>query len=202
MAKTITTNARNEEAISLLHLFTFEMRNHDGTFAEWLRFTDHDVFVQYDGNEYIPMSISFDRLSEDFSLSSDSISIQLDNVNGEVVDKAVTYEWRNNVARIERVIYIPNEQTFGGDDYPVGVVPDVSGGYPEMDLDAVAKKDVYTLFDGAIDTFSATSQSLSGTLTTQFAYWNSPVPKRLFSQNEFTSIIDAMTEELFWGREA
>ena len=202
MAKQITTNARNEEAISLMHLFTFEMRNHDGTFAEWLRFTDHDVFVNYDGNEYVPMSISFDRLTEDFSLSSDSISIQLDNVNGEVVDKAVSYEWRNNVARIERVIYIPEQQTYSGDDYSVGVVPDMSSGYPEIDLGAITNKDVYILFDGAIDTFSATTQSLGGTLTTQFAHWNSPVPKRLFSQNEFTSIIDAMTEELYWGRES
>lgn len=203
MAKTITTNARNEESIALLHLFTFELRNHDGTFKEWLRFTDHDVFVQYDGNEYIPMSVSFDSLTEDFSLSSDNVSVQLDNVNGEVVDKAIAYEWRNNSAKIERVIYTPESQTFGADTYPVGVVAEVPpGGYPELDLADVTNKDIYVLFDGAIDTFSATSQSLSGTLTTQFAHWNKAVPSRLFSQNEFTTIIDAMTEELYWGREA
>lgn len=200
MAKTITTNSRNNESIALLHLFTFEMRNLDGTFAEWLRFTDHDVFVQYDGNEYIPMNVSFDRLTEDFSLQSDSINIQIDNVNGEIVEKAIAYEWRNNSARIERVIYTPEMQTIGGEVYPVGLVADTGSGYPELDLADVTNKDIYVLFDGAIDTFSATSQSLSGTLTTQFAYWNKAIPERLFSQNEFTTIIDAIVSELYWGR--
>lgn len=202
MSKTITTNARNAEAIALLHLFTFEMRNHDGTFKEWLRFTDHDLFVQYGGNEYIPMNVSFDRLAEDFTLSSDSVNITVDNVNGEIVDNAIASEWRNNVARIERVIYIPEAQTFGADTYENGVVAGMASGYPELDLATVTKKDVYTLFEGAIDTFSATAQSLSGTLTTQFAHWNKPVPERTFSQTEFTTIIEAITAELYWGRQA
>lgn len=202
MSKTITTNARNEDAIALLHLFTFEMRNLDGTFKEWLRFTDHDLFVQYDGNEYMPMNVSFDRLAEDFTLSSDFINITVDNVNGEIVDHAIASEWRNNVARIERVIYIPEAQTFDSEIYENGVVSGVASGYPELDLSTVTKKDVYTLFEGAIDTFSATAQSLSGTLTTQFAYWNKAVPERTFSQTEFTTIIEAITTELYWGRQA
>ena len=68
MSKSITTNVRADEQMGMIHLFEFDMYLLNGNFSETLRFTDHDVFV-FDGtNEYTPLTITFDRLVEDFTI--------------------------------------------------------------------------------------------------------------------------------------
>jgi len=57
------------------------------------------------------------------------------------------------------------------------------------------------LFEGVIDTFSATSQTFTAQLTTKFTYWQMPYPTRTYNQNEFTSIVDAISEVIYWGRQ-
>jgi ureidoglycolate hydrolase len=71
--------------------------------------------------------------------------------------------------------------------------------YPRLEISGLTK-DSYTLFEGVIDTFSATSQALNGGLTTQFAHWSKPYPSRTYNQNEFTSIVDAIVDTVYWGR--
>ena len=203
--KTITTNARTQTKASLLHLFEFEIRDFDGVLVNTLRLTDHDIFVNYAGNDYIPLSITFDKLTEDISQQSNSISVSIDNVNGELSSQAFQYEWRNNAASITRVIFTPPPETpidnitynYGYGDNLESIDDAI---YPELKLDTITK-DVYTLFEGFIDTFSATESSLQATIATKFLYWQNPFPSRTFDQKEFSGIIDAMTTELHWGRE-
>lgn len=191
---------RSDDAVSLVHLFEFDMYNFNNTFNETLRFTDHDVFI-YDGtNEYTPIAITFDRLAEDFSMASDSINLSIDNINGALTTKALASEWRNNRCSITRVIFTPESETIGADNYEFGIRDNSTTDYPRLEI-ASLTKDSYTLFEGVIDTFSATTQALQATLTTQFTHWAKPYPSRTYNQNEFTSIVDAITETIYWGRQ-
>lgn len=206
MSKTITSNSRTDNAFSLVHLFTFEMdKDWDGTVGEAgeiLYFTDHDVFVTYDGNEYTPLAITFDKLSEDFSMGADTISLSIDNINSALTTEALASEWRNNPCKITRVIYTPPAETIGSDVYEFGVRDTGSAAYPNMNLDTDGiTYDVYTLFEGIIDTFNATSQVLNATITTEFVNWSKAYPARTYNQNEFTSVVNAIATEIYWGRQ-
>ncbi len=197
--KTITNNSRSDRQLAILHLFEFDMYNLDGTFKETLRFTDHDIFVDYNSNDYTPLAITFDRLSEDFTMSADSIGITIDNVNSALSNEALASEWRNNRALIERVIYTPASDTIADDTYPYGYGDNLNT-YPKLTLDSITK-DVYTMFGGIIDTFSASEQALNATITTQFSNWSKAYPSRTYNQNEFTSIVDAINDVIYWGRQ-
>jgi hypothetical protein len=199
MSKTITNNARNNDAIAILHLFEFDMYNLDGTFKETLRFTDHDIFVNDGGVEHTPLAITFDKLSEDGSMQSDSINLSIDNVSGALTTEALSSEWRNNKCKIERVIYTPASDVIDSETYEYGYGDNLDT-YPKLDISGLSK-DQYILFEGIIDTFSATEQSLSATLTSLFTNWSKPYPSRTYNQNEFTSVVDAITETVYWGRE-
>jgi hypothetical protein len=198
MSKTITNNARNNDAIAILHLFEFDMYNLDGTFKEILRFTDHDIFVNDGGVEYTPLAITFDKLSEDGSMQSDSINVSIDNVSGALTSEAFASEWRNNRCKITRVVYTPPSDTIDAEAYEYGYGDNLDT-YPKLDISSISK-DSYTLFEGIIDTFNATEQSLSATLTSLFTNWSKPYPSRTYNQNEFTSVVDAITETVYWGR--
>ena len=195
--KTITSNSRADNQFALLHLFDFDMHDLDGVFVETLRFTDHDIFVVYDSNEYTPLSITFDRLAEDSTMETNSINIMIDNINGALSSAALTQEWRNNPATITRVIYTPDAETVESVTYAYGY-GDALDIYPKLDLTTTIK-DVYELFKGVIDSFSATEQSITGSISTQFVHWRKPIPSRTYNQNEFSSIIDAMTATVWWG---
>lgn len=198
--KTLTNVVRSDDAFAIVHLFEFDMYTMANVFDETLRFTDHDIFV-YDGtNEYTPLSITFDRLTEDFSMSSDSINVSIDNINGALSTKALASEWRNNRCKITRVMYTPPSETISSDTYEFGVSDNSSVAYPRLETSSLTK-DSYTLFEGVIDTFSASSQALQGTLSTQFTYWSKPYPSRTYNQNEFTTIVDALSDTIYWGRQ-
>jgi len=197
MAKTITNNSRGNDALGMLHLFEFDMYDFDGNLDEVLRFTDHDIFVNDGTNEYTPLAITFDRLTEDSSMASDSISITLDNVSGAITSEALASEWRNNRAKITRVIYTPPSDTIGSEVYEFGYGDNLSV-YPKIDISLVTK-DTYILFEGIIDTFSATENTLNGTITSLFTNWSKAYPTRKFNQTEFTTIIDTMVDEIQWG---
>ncbi len=200
--KTITNNSRSDRQLAILHLFEFDMYDFNNTFQETLRFTDHDIFVDYDSNDYTPLSITFDRLTEDFTMSADSISVTIDNVNSALSNEALASEWRNNRARILRVVYQPPSENIADEIYDYGYGDNLNGNtYPELDLDAISEKDVWTLFGGIIDTFSATESVLNATLTTEFNNWSKPYPTRTYNQNEFTTVVGAMTEIIYWGRQ-
>ena len=200
MSKTVTTNVRNDDAMGMIHLFEFDMYLLNGNFSETLRFTDHDVFV-YDGsNEYTPLAISFDRLNEDFTMASDSINVTIDNVNEELSTVAMAKEWRNNRAKIIRVLITPPAETIGGVTYEFGMSENSSAAYPRLEI-ASLTKDSYVLFEGVIDTFNASTQIFTVQLTTKFTFWQKPYPTRTYNQNEFASIVSAMSDSIFWGRQ-
>jgi len=200
MSKTITTNVRNDDAMGMIHLFEFDMYTLAGVFDETLRFTDHDVFV-YDGsNEYTPLNITFDRLSEDFTMASDSINVTIDNINEALTTEALGSEWRNNRAKISRVLITPPSETIDSETYEFGISENSTAAYPRLEISGLTK-DTYVLFEGVIDTFSATSQTFTAQLTTKFTYWQKPYPTRTYNQNEFTSIVDAISEVIYWGRQ-
>jgi len=197
--KTVTSNVRTNNAVSIMHLFEFDMYDFEGTFSETLRFTDHDIFV-FDGtNEHTPLAITFDKLSEDGSMQSDSITLSIDNISGALSTEALASEWRGNRCKISRVIYTPDSDIIDSETYDYGY-GDKLDTYPKLDITTVTK-DTYILFEGIIDTFGATEQSLTATVTTLFTNWNKPYPSRTYSQNEFVTVIDAMTEFLYWGRD-
>jgi len=199
MSKTITSNARNNDAIAILHLFEFDMYNLDGTFKETLRFTDHDIFVNDGGVEYTPLAITFDKLSEDGSMQSDSINVSIDNVSGALTSEAFASEWRNNRCKITRVVYTPPSDTIDAEAYEYGYGDNLDT-YPKLDISSISK-DSYTLFEGIIDTFNATEQSLSATLTSLFTNWSKPYPSRTFNQTEFNSIVNTIADSVYWGKE-
>jgi hypothetical protein len=196
--KTVTSNVRTNNAVSIMHLFEFDMYDFEGTFSETLRFTDHDIFVSDGTNEHTPLAITFDKLSEDGSMQSDSITLSIDNISGALSTEALASEWRNNRCKISRVIYTPDSDIVDSETYDYGY-GDKLDTYPKFNITTVTK-DTYTLFEGIIDTFGATEQSLTATVTTLFTNWNKPYPTRTYSQNEFVTVIDAMTEFLYWGR--
>jgi hypothetical protein len=157
MSKTVTTNVRNDDAMGMIHLFEFDMYLLNGNFSETLRFTDHDVFV-YDGsNEYTPLAITFDRLNEDFTMASDTINVTIDNVNEALSTVALAKEWRNNRAKIIRVLITPPAESIGGVTYEFGMSENSSAAYPRLEI-AGLTKDSYVLFEGVIDTFNASTQ--------------------------------------------
>jgi|TARA_R110002073_G_scaffold118749_2_gene257957 hypothetical protein len=200
MSKTVTTNVRNDDAMGMIHLFEFDLYLLNGNFSETLRFTDHDVFV-YDGsNEYTPLTITFDRLTEDFTMASDTINIAIDNVNEELTTAAMAKEFRNNRAKIIRVLITPPAETIAGNTYEFGISENASGAYPRLEI-AGLTKDSYVLFEGVIDTFSASTQTFTAQLTTKFTYWQAPYPSRTYSQSEFVTIVDAISSNIFWGRQ-
>tara|TARA_R110001592_G_scaffold92192_1_gene269019 strand:+ start:271 stop:882 length:612 start_codon:yes stop_codon:yes gene_type:complete len=200
MSKTVTTNVRNNEQMGMIHLFEFDMYTLAGSFDETLRFTDHDVFV-YDGtNEYTPLAITFDRLTEDFTMATDSINVTIDNINEELTATALAKEWRNNRAKIQRVLITPPSETVDGQSYDYGISENSSVAYPRLEISGLTK-DSYVLFEGVIDTFNATTKAFNAQLTTKFTYWQKPYPARTYSQNEFVSIVDAISESIFWGRQ-
>ena len=200
MSKTVTTNVRNDDAMGMIHLFEFDMYLLNGNFSETLRFTDHDVFV-YDGsNEYTPLAITFDRLNEDFTMASDTINVTIDNVNEALSTVALAKEWRNNRAKIIRVLITPPAESIGGVTYEFGMSENSTAAYPRLEI-AGLTKDSYVLFEGVIDTFNASTQIFTVQLTTKFTFWQKPFPTRTYNQNEFTSIVSAMTDSIFWGRQ-
>jgi len=198
--KTITNTARGDRQLAMLHLFEFDMYNLDNTFKETLRFTDHDIFVDYNLQDYTPLAITFDRLSEDFTMSADSINITIDNVNSALSTEALGSEWRNNRASITRIVYTPDSENIGGEEYDYGYGDNLTT-YPELDLDAIVSKDVWTLFGGVIDTFTASESILNATITTQFSNWSKAYPSRTYNQNEFTTIVNAINDTIYWGRQ-
>ena len=190
MAKTISTNSRNAPSIALLHLFEFHMdKNFDGDSDdtnEILYFTDHDIFVDYDGNEYTPLSITFNSLVEDLTMSSNSINLSIDNINGDLSAEALASEWRGNKAKITRIIYSYNGEAYDGEWHEFGATNvDSVTEYPKIDFNNIFNFDSYLLFDGVIDTFSATEQSLQATINTQFVHWSKPFPTLTYNQNAF-----------------
>ena len=200
MSKTVSTNVRNDDAMGMIHLFEFDMYLLNGNFSETLRFTDHDVFV-YDGsNEYTPLSITFDRLNEDFTMASDTINVTIDNVNEALSNVAIAKEWRNNRAKIIRVLITPPAETIAGVTYEFGMSENSSAAYPRLEI-ASLTKDVYVLFEGVIDTFNASTQIFNVSLTTKFTFWQKPFPTRTYNQNEFTSIVDSVNDSIYWGRQ-
>ena len=200
MSKTVTTNVRNDDAMGMIHLFEFDMYLLDGNFSETLRFTDHDVFV-YDGsNEYTPLAITFDRLNEDFTMASDTINVTIDNVNEALSTVALAKEWRNNRAKIIRVLITPPAESIGGVTYEFGMSENSTAAYPRLEI-AGLTKDSYVLFEGVIDTFNASTQIFNVSLTTKFTFWQKPYPTRTYNQNEFTSIVASMSDSIFWGRQ-
>jgi hypothetical protein len=193
MSKTVTTNVRNNEQMGMIHLFEFDMYTLAGSFSETLRFTDHDVFV-YDGtNEFTPLAITFDRLTEDFTMATD-------NINEELTATALAKEWRNNRAKISRVLITPPSETVDGQSYDYGISENSSVAYPRLEISGLTK-DSYVLFEGVIDTFNATTKIFTAQLTTKFTYWQKPYPSRTYSQNEFSSIVNAISEVIYWGRQ-
>ena len=200
MAKTITNNVRNNEQMAIMHLFEFDIYNLDGIFDETLRFTDHDLFVTYQGNEFTPLQITFDTLIENSTLSADNINISIDNVSGAMTEVALGKEWRNNPARIIRVLYTPPEETVFDETYEFGIGNNLGNEtYPQIDL-STYNEDSYILFEGIIDTFNTTERALSGNLTSLFVNWQKPDPIRTYNQQEFTTIIEAVTDLIYWGR--
>jgi len=199
MSKSITNNARSERKVSMIHLFEFKLGyNAVLGYQSILRFTDHDIFVTFDSEEWTPLSITFDRLSEDFTQQSDSITVNIDNINGALTEQALNYEWRNNPAKITRVAFTPPSETINSETYDYGYGDNLDV-YPKIDLDSISAKDSWDLFEGVIDTFSASESSLQGTLTTEFATWNKPYPYRTFNQSEFSSVVEAITDTIYWG---
>lgn len=200
MSKTVSSNVRNDDAMAMIHLFEFDLYTLAGDFSETLRMTDHDVFV-YDGsNEYSPLTITFDRLAEDFTMASDTINISIDNVNEELTAVAMAKEFRNNRAKIIRVLITPPAETISNETYEFGISENASGAYPRLEI-ASLTKDSYVLFEGVIDTFNASAQTFNLQLTTKFTYWQAPYPSRTFNQNEFTTIVDAISDNIYWGRQ-
>ena len=109
-------------------------------------------------------------------------------------------EWRNNRAKIIRVLITPPAETIGGQTYEFGISENSSAAYPRLEI-ASLTKDVYVLFEGVIDTFSASTQTFTAQLTTKFSFWQAPYPTRTFNQLEFTSIVSAITDGIYWGRQ-
>ena len=133
-------------------------------------------------------------------MASDSINVTIDNVNEELSTVAMAKEWRNNRAKIIRVLITPPSESIGGVTYEFGMSENSSAAYPRLEI-ASLTKDSYVLFEGVIDTFNASTQIFTVQLTTKFTFWQKPYPTRTYNQNEFASIVSAMSSSIFWGRQ-
>jgi hypothetical protein len=94
----------------------------------------------------------------------------------------------------------PPAETISNETYEFGISENASGAYPRLEI-ASLTKDSYVLFEGVIDTFNASAQTFNLQLTTKFTYWQAPYPSRTFNQNEFTTIVDAISDSIYWGRQ-
>jgi len=198
--KSISSNVRTSDC-GILHLFEFNVRDiQTGEISEILRLTDHDIFVTFNGQEYTPVSVTFDQLTEDISNSANTINVSIENITNELSSIALQNEWRNNAAKIIRVMYQPPATTLDGEVYDYGISGNEAASmYPELDLTSVLL-DSYNLFDGVINNMVVTSQAVSVGLTNLFVHWSKAVPERTYTQNDFTSIIEAIVDEIYWGR--
>jgi len=192
------------DTLAILHLFEFDMFDFNGVFTETLRITDCDVFVNVGGVEYTPLAITFDSLHEDASMSTSSVSLSIDNISGGLTTHAFNSEWRGNRCSIQRVLYKPPseqiEQSDGSvETYDYGYALPTTD-YPLLDLDAGIDKDIYILFEGIIDTFSATETAIQANVNSLFIHWKRAYPKRTLNQNEFTSVVAAINADIYWGR--
>jgi len=199
--KDITNNARSRDQLSMLHLITFVINDLDGEYYDTIYVTDHDIFVIDGEIEYTPISITFDKLTEDITMQTNTISIILDNINSALSQTALGYEWRNNASTIERLMFVPNEEVEDGETYDYGYGDNLGAyDFPQLNIGDITLKDRYTLFEGSIHGFSANESTLSGQVSTKFSFWQNPFPKRTFDQKEFVGVIGAMTETVYWGR--
>jgi len=110
----------------ILHLFEFTLADAKNKNPEIIRFTDNDVFITIDGNEYVPTKISFDRIREDFTLEADKVNILLDGIGQDLSEEIITSQWRNKLGKIFRVTY---------NEIPVPTEAEVTAAlFPELDL--------------------------------------------------------------------
>ena len=133
-------------------------------------------------------------------MASDSINVTIDNINEALTAEALGSESRNNRAKITRVLITPPAETISSETYEFGISENSTAAYPRLEIAGITK-DTYVLFEGVIDTFNATSQTFTAQLTTKFTFWQKPYPTRTYNQNEFTSIVDAISEVIYWGRQ-
>lgn len=196
--RSLTNDVISKNAVAILHLFELDINELDGTFKETVLFTDHDIYVIKDGKEYTPLSITFDKLTEDITLTASTVTIQVDNVNKELSTLALDYEWRRNRVLIERVVYTPPTEIVNGDEYKYGIGDNLDG-YPKLKLDDIIEKTTYSLFTGVVDVFSASESAISITASTQFASWGKTFPTRTYNQNEYASVVDAIKNLIYWG---
>jgi len=198
--KSISNNIRSQDC-GILHLFEFNVRDiQTGEIDDVLRFTDHDIFVTFNGQEYSPVSVTFDQLTEDSSNSANAINVSVENVTNELSSIVLKNEWRNNAAKIIRVMYQPPSMLVEGENYEFGVGGNEAANiYPNLDLTNVSV-DSYELFDGVINKMSVTSQAISASLTNNFIHWGKEFPDRSFNQKEFVTVVDAIVDQIYWGR--
>ncbi len=171
--------------------------------GETIYITDHDIFVNYNGNEYIPMNITFDKAREDIDLQANVVNISVENLSSYISNKISGFEWRNNQVKLDRVIYTPQSYTLDDTTYQYGIGDSLQGSdvYPTLNLtNTNIDKDIIPLFYGIITQYSFTQQSMSITLANEFQNWNKPLLPRTFNQSEFNSIISTMLDTVYWGR--
>ena len=94
----------------------------------------------------------------------------------------------------------PPAETIGGVTYEFGMSENSSAAYPRLEI-ASLTKDSYVLFEGVIDTFSASTQIFTVSLTTKFTFWQKAFPTRIYNQLEFPTIVASMTDGVYWGRQ-
>lgn len=192
-----------QDDIHIFHTFEFELRNLDGSLAETLRLTDLEAFFEWDKKDYTPVSITFSEVKETFTLQSETVNVDIDNIGNALSDKAFQYEWRLNKAKIQRFFAtsdcFPN--SVDGVNYDYGVMPRPIGTNDiyMYDIQSSDHYDVYTVFLGYIDSFTATDERISATLKTGVTNLGKQIPERSYDQSIYTKLIDAMTTELKWG---
>ena len=190
------------ENSQILYLFEFEFISLDGLTTEIVRFTDNDLFINEGGNTYTPINISFNDISEDSTLQADNVEILVDNIDSEITNKSLEYEWRNNTGKIYRIVYNELPQSSNGDTYEQGIFS-FDNNYPSIDFDKTEYSNIYfkdLIFEGLMDDLKGGSGSATITLTSELSMWDSNYPNKTFDQGQFGDIISVMTTELGWGQ--